>query len=35
MVAVDPDAIPPFAIERVEAITNGGSAVYGSDAVVG
>ncbi|MFT4027464.1 MAG: TonB-dependent receptor [Novosphingobium sp.] len=34
-VAVDPDAIPPGAIERVEAITDGGSAVYGSDAVGG
>ncbi|MCW1430763.1 TonB-dependent receptor domain-containing protein [Novosphingobium sp. JCM 18896] len=34
-VAVDPDAIPPGAIERVEAITDGGSAVYGSDAIGG
>ena len=34
-VAVDPDAILPGAIERVEAITDGGSALYGSDAVGG
>lgn len=34
-VAVDPDAIPPGAIERVDAMTDGGSAVYGSDAIGG
>jgi iron complex outermembrane receptor protein len=31
----DSDAIPPGAIERVEIVTDGGSAVYGSDAVGG
>jgi iron complex outermembrane receptor protein len=31
----DPDIIPPGAIERVEIIPDGGSAVYGSDAVAG
>nr|WP_313440702.1 TonB-dependent receptor [Novosphingobium sp.] len=34
-IAVDPDIIPPIAIERVEAMLNGGSAVYGSDALGG
>ncbi len=33
--AVDPDLIPPIAIERVEIVTDGGSATYGSDAVGG
>ena len=31
----DPNAIPFAAIERVEAVTDGASAVYGSDAVAG
>lgn len=31
----DPDVIPPFLIERVEVLTDGGSAIYGSDAVGG
>lgn len=31
----DPDAIPPGAIERLEVVPDGGSAVYGSDAVAG
>lgn len=31
----DPATIPPLAIERVEVITDGGSATYGSDAVGG
>ncbi len=31
----DPDAIPPGAIERLEIVPDGGSAVYGSDAVAG
>jgi iron complex outermembrane receptor protein len=31
----DPDVIPPGAIERVEIVPDGGSAVYGSDAVAG
>ena len=31
----DPDVIPPALIERVEVVTDGGSAVYGSDAVGG
>jgi iron complex outermembrane receptor protein len=34
-VAVDPDMIAPGVIERVEALTDGGSAVYGSDALGG
>ena len=34
-VAVDPDIIAPGVIERVEALTEGGSAVYGSDALGG
>ncbi|MET1753994.1 TonB-dependent receptor [Novosphingobium sp. RD2P27] len=33
--AVDPDLIPTAAIERVEVVTDGGSATYGSDAVGG
>ncbi|WP_020656510.1 TonB-dependent receptor domain-containing protein [Massilia niastensis] len=31
----DPSTIPPLAIERMEVITDGGSATYGSDAVGG
>src|SRR6202011_1324278 len=31
----DPDIIPPGAIERVEIVPDGGSAVYGADAVAG
>lgn len=31
----DPDIIPPGAIERVEIVPDGGSAIYGSDAVAG
>ena len=31
----DPDAIPPGAIQRLEVLPDGGSAVYGSDAVAG
>ena len=31
----DPDVIPPFLIQRVEILTDGGSASYGSDAVGG
>jgi iron complex outermembrane receptor protein len=34
-VAVDPDILAPDAIQRVEALTDGGSAVYGSDALGG
>ena len=33
--AIDPDLIPPIAIERVEVVTDGGSATYGADAVGG
>lgn len=33
--AVDPDLIPNSAIERVDIVTDGGSATYGSDAVGG
>ncbi|WP_395395941.1 TonB-dependent receptor (plasmid) [Novosphingobium sp. BL-8A] len=33
--AVDPDLIPAAAIERVEIVTDGGSATYGADAVGG
>lgn len=33
--SVDPDAIPTGAIERVEVVTEGGSATYGADAVAG
>lgn len=31
----DPDFIPPGAIERTEIVPDGGSAIYGSDAVAG
>ena len=31
----DPDVIPPALIERVEVVTDGGSATYGADAVGG
>jgi iron complex outermembrane receptor protein len=31
----DPDVIPPALIERVEVVTDGGSAVYGADAIGG
>jgi iron complex outermembrane recepter protein len=31
----DPDIVPPGAIERVEIVPDGGSAIYGSDAVAG
>ena len=31
----DPDIIPPALIERVEIVPDGGSALYGSDAVAG
>lgn len=31
----DPDIIPPGVLERVEVVPDGGSAVYGSDAVAG
>jgi iron complex outermembrane receptor protein len=33
--AIDPDLLPAIAIERVEIVTDGGSATYGSDAVGG
>lgn len=33
--AIDPDLIPAGAIERVEVVTDGGSATYGADAVGG
>ena len=33
--AVDPDILPPGVIERVEVITDGGSSLYGADAVGG
>jgi iron complex outermembrane recepter protein len=33
--SVDPDLIPIGAIERVDVVTEGGSATYGSDAVAG
>lgn len=33
--AVDPDFLAPLVIQRVEAMTDGGSAVYGSDALGG
>lgn len=33
--SVDPDVIPTGAIERVDVVTEGGSATYGSDAVAG
>lgn len=32
---VDPNAIPSIAIERVEVVADGASAIYGSDAVAG
>jgi len=31
----DPDVIPPALIERVDVVTDGGSAIYGADAVGG
>lgn len=31
----DPDVVPPAAIERVEIVLDGGSSIYGSDAVAG
>lgn len=31
----DPDIVPPALIERVEVVADGGSALYGSDAVAG
>lgn len=31
----DPDIVPPALIERVEIVPDGGSAIYGSDAVAG
>jgi iron complex outermembrane receptor protein len=34
-IAVDPDILAPGVIGRVEALTDGGSAVYGSDAIGG
>ena len=33
--AVDLNTIPPFAIERVEILKDGASAIYGSDAIAG
>ena len=33
--AVDPDILPPSVIERVEVITDGGSSLYGADAIGG
>ena len=33
--SIDPDLIPTGAIERVEVVTEGGSSVYGADAVAG
>lgn len=33
--SVDPDLIPTAAIERVDVVTEGGSAIYGADAVAG
>jgi iron complex outermembrane recepter protein len=33
--SVDPDVIPIGAIERVDVVTEGGSAIYGADAVAG
>jgi iron complex outermembrane receptor protein len=33
--SVDPDIVPIGAIERVEVVTEGGSATYGADAVAG
>ena len=34
-VATDPDMVPPGIIQRVEIITDGGSSIYGADAVGG
>lgn len=34
-VAPDPDMVPPAIIERVEIITDGGSSIYGADAIGG
>ncbi|BBO30126.1 TonB-dependent receptor (plasmid) [Alteromonas sp. I4] len=34
-VATDPDMIPPGVLERVEIITDGGSSIYGADAIGG
>ena len=31
----DPDIIPPGALQRIEVVADGGSAIYGSDAVAG
>jgi len=33
--SIDPDVIPIAAIERVDVVTEGGSAIYGADAVAG
>ncbi|MDE2403184.1 MAG: TonB-dependent receptor [Sphingomonadales bacterium] len=33
--SIDPDVVPTGAIERVEVVTEGGSATYGADAVAG
>lgn len=33
--SIDPDLIPTGAIERVDVVTEGGSAIYGADAVAG
>jgi iron complex outermembrane recepter protein len=33
--SIDPDLLPTAAIERVEVVTDGGSAIYGADAVGG
>jgi iron complex outermembrane recepter protein len=33
--SIDPDLIPTGAIERVEVVTEGGSSIYGADAVAG
>jgi iron complex outermembrane receptor protein len=33
--SIDPDLMPTAAIERVEVVTDGGSAIYGADAVGG
>lgn len=33
--SIDPDVIPTGAIERVEVVTEGGSSIYGADAVAG
>jgi iron complex outermembrane recepter protein len=35
LLAIDAEIIPPALIERVETITDGGSALYGSDAIGG